>query len=242
MLLRHAGWGLEAGRRLVRGDRRLIAHWLLVAHIVVLGYWLGTELVINSTYRYVAYGERMPFDERTRLMEHVMDADQHVRYALVLQAGLGTAIAALYGYFPGGANLAIAAGVIGALWLIFVEVVHRLRHERLGSRLATVDRGSRYVLMALFLALAVGLIGPDWPMPPWLRWKVGLFAAAMMCGVGIRYALIDHFRTWAIMERDGPTPETNAIIRRTYVRGTSVLVLLWVFITAIVLTSVIKPT
>ena len=58
---------------------------LLVAHIAVLGYWLGSELVINHTYRYVSWSAGMPFAERDRLMDHVMDVDQHVRYALVLQ-------------------------------------------------------------------------------------------------------------------------------------------------------------
>ena len=38
---------------------------LLVAHIAVLGYWLGSELVINSTYRYVSYGRHVPFAERS---------------------------------------------------------------------------------------------------------------------------------------------------------------------------------
>ena len=66
---------------------------LLVAHIAVLGYWLGSELVINSTYRYVCYGRHIPFAERSRLMEHVMHVDQHVRYALVLQAGMGFGLA-----------------------------------------------------------------------------------------------------------------------------------------------------
>ena len=41
-----------------------------------------------------------------------MDVDQHVRYALVLQATLGTILLALYGYVPGGATLAwLAAGL-----------------------------------------------------------------------------------------------------------------------------------
>ena len=39
----------------------MLLHVLLVIHIVVLGYWLGAELVINSTYRYVSYGSDMPF-------------------------------------------------------------------------------------------------------------------------------------------------------------------------------------
>lgn len=76
--------------------------WLLVAHIAVLGYWLGSELVINSTYKYVSHRGDMEFAERARLMDHVMHVDQHVRYALVLQAGLGFMLAIAYGFIPGG--------------------------------------------------------------------------------------------------------------------------------------------
>jgi hypothetical protein len=218
----------------------MIEPWLLAAHIAVLGYWLGSEFVINSTYRYVSYSDKMPFEERSRLMEHVMHVDQHVRYALVLQASLGPAIAALYGYIPGGSATAIGFGIFGAIWFAFVEVVHRLRHSPIGKTLGAIDRGSRYVFMGVLVATAISLIGHDWDMPLWLRVKLALFAGTMLCGVGIRIALIAHFRTWAIMAREGPTDETNAIIKRTYVRATSVLLLLWVFIAAITVTSLVK--
>ena len=69
---------------------------LLVAHIAVLGYWLGSEFVINSGYRYVCRAATLPFIERNKLMDHVLDVDQHVRYAFILQIGLGTSLAALY--------------------------------------------------------------------------------------------------------------------------------------------------
>jgi hypothetical protein len=219
----------------------VIAPALIAIHIAVLGYWLGSELVINSTYRYVSYSDDMPFAERSRLMEHVMHVDQHVRYALALQATLGTVLAALFGYVPGGEDLAIAAALLGASWLAFIEAVHRLRHSALGKTLATIDRASRYVLLAGLVCIGLKLIGADWPMPQWLRWKLALFAGVIACGVGIRFALIAHFRTWAVMAREGPTRETNTIIRRTYVRATSVLLLLWVFIAAIAVLSVWKP-
>lgn len=219
----------------------MLPHILLVAHIVVLGYWLGSELVINSTYRYVAYGGDIPFDQRDRLMEHVMDKDQHVRYALVLQAGLGFTLATLYGYVPGGTSTAWGIAILAVLWLAFVEIVHRVRHGSAGKNIATIDRWSRYALMILLLALALGVLGHGWNLPFWLRLKLGFFACAMACGVGIRIALIAHFRTWAIMRREGASDATNAIIRATYVRGTSVLLLLWVFIAAIVTVSVLKP-
>jgi len=218
-----------------------VALWILVFHIAVLGYWLGSELVINSTYRYVSYSRNMPFDERQRLMDHVMVVDQHVRYALVLQAALGTMLAASYGLVPGGDTTVTVAGILGVIWLGFVEAVHRLHKTAVGRLLAAIDRGSRYVLMAVLAALAFGLVGAEWAMPLWLRLKLGLFAGVMACGVGIRFALIAHFHTWAIMARDGVTTERNEIIERTYVRATSVLVLLWVFLAAIVAVSVIKP-
>lgn len=214
---------------------------LLVAHIAVLGYWLGSELVINSTYRYVCYGSETPFAERSRLMEHVMHVDQHVRYALVLQAGLGFSLAALYGLIPGAETAATIAGVLCVFWLAFVEATHRLRHGRIGATLGAVDRASRYLFMAVLLCLASGLIGGSWDMPLWLRWKLALFAGVMAAGVGIRLALISHFRTWRMMAQVGPDDASNAIVRRTYVKATSVLGVLWVFIAAIVIVSVYKP-
>jgi len=215
--------------------------WILVAHIAVLGYWLGSELVINSTYRYVCFSNAMPFDERSRLMDHVMDVDQHVRYALVLQTSLGSMLVASYGYVPGGDGLVAIFGVLGLLWLIFVEAVHRLRSHRIGKRLGAIDRASRYILLVVIVALAFEFLGGSWPLPVWLRWKLVAFAGVIACGVGIRFALIHHFRTWAEMERSGTTPEKNAIIKSTYVKATGVLVLLWIFIAIIVWLSVTKP-
>ncbi|MEO7774247.1 MAG: hypothetical protein ABIT36_04935 [Steroidobacteraceae bacterium] len=220
----------------------MLLHVLVVAHVVVLGYWLGSELVINNTFRYVSYSGDMPFTERNRLMEHVMDTDQHVRYALVLQTALGFTLATLLGYVPGGTTAAWVIAVAAVAWLTFVEITHRVRHNITGKRFATLDRLSRYMLMAILLSLALGLIGSGWNMALWLRLKLGLFAGVMACGVGIRLALISYFRTWAVMARESPDAETNAIIRKTYWQATMVLIALWIFIAAMVAASVWKPT
>lgn len=215
--------------------------WLLPIHIAVLGYWLGAELVINSTFRYVCTHPGIPMDERNRLMDHVMTVDQHVRYALVLQASLGPAIAILYGYAPGGPAAACGFLAFGALWLGFVELVHRRRQGSGGRALGAIDRGSRYLLIAVLLAVALGLVGGDWPLPGWLRLKMALFAGVVLCGVGIRLALIDLFGTWRIMLTDGSNPARERAVRRAAWRGTAVVGLLWVFIAAIFVVSVWKP-
>jgi hypothetical protein len=218
----------------------MLAHSLLVAHIAVLGYWLGADLVINSTYRYVAWRAGMPFAERDRLMDHVMDVDQHVRYALLLQLGLGGALAGLLGYAPGGGRFAFAALLAAGLWLVLVEAVHRTRHTPLGARLAALDRALRYLAIAGLAGLAGAALAGRLALPSWLAWKLALLAGAIACGLGIRYALVAFFRTWdATPAQPGPAQEER--IRRGYARATAVLVLLWVCLAGIATLSVLKP-
>jgi hypothetical protein len=213
-------------------------HALLVAHIAVLGYWLGSELVINSTYRYVCWASSMSFEARDKLMDHVLHVDQHVRYALVLQVGLGATLAALYGYVPGG-SAAAAVAVVGALsWLALVEVTHRMRKRPLGRRLAAIDRALRYVLMAALAATGMIAVTISSTVPVWLAWKLLMFAGVMACGVGIRFSIMDFFRTWAIIKRDGSSDDSERRIRYIYGYGTAILVGLWVLIAGIVIVSV----
>ena len=214
---------------------------LLVLHIAVLGYWLGAEFVINSEFRFVCRAASMPFDERKRLMEHVMDVDQHVRYALVLQAGLGTVLSALLGYFPGGATLAWAAGLATLLWLAFVEIVHRLRHGASGRKLALLDRLIRYVLLAALVLGGLAAVVGALALQTWLAWKLVLFGTVIACGIGIRYYIIQFFGIWRQIEAQGSSPSRERAIRKNYASGTSMLGLLWLCIAAITILSIAKP-
>ncbi|MEQ9446831.1 MAG: hypothetical protein RJS98_14800 [Rhodospirillaceae bacterium] len=214
---------------------------LLVAHIAVLGYWLGSEFVINSGYRYVCRAASMPFEERNKLMNHVLDVDQHVRYALILQLGLGTTLAALYGFIPGGSGAALVAAALAILWLLFVEVIHHKRTDPMGATLARIDRGLRYVVMIGLAAAGLYALVNVTDVPFWLAWKLILFAAVMACGVGIRFSIIDFYRTWAVIKRDGSSDVLEAKIRHIYTYGTAILVGLWLLIGGIVMLSIWKP-
>ncbi len=219
----------------------MLAHVLWVAHIAVLGYWLGSELVINSTYRYVCRAAAMPPAQRLRLLDHVMVVDQHVRYALVLQFALGFALASLRGYVPGGEAGAWAWLAAGVVWLAYVEFVHRRRHAGGGRLLARFDRSLRYALIGALVVAAVAGLGGRLTLPGWLSWKLGAFAGVLACGVGIRLVLIRFTDAWRAIGEEGSTPAREAAVWQGYVRATSVLVLLWVFIAAAVVLSVLKP-
>jgi hypothetical protein len=214
---------------------------LLVAHIAVLGYWLGAELVINSTYRFVSRAAAMPFAQRDRLMDHVMDVDQHVRYALVLQAGLGTMLAAARGDFPGGTALVWAAAAAMAAWLALVEATHRRRGTAAGRRLAALDRVIRASAIALLVVAAMAALAGRIAVAPWLAWKLAAFAGVIACGLAIRFALVRFYRTWEVIRREGPSDARESEVRAVYVQATSILFVLWAFIAVITGLSIAKP-
>ncbi|MFK8054466.1 MAG: hypothetical protein AB8F65_15965, partial [Woeseiaceae bacterium] len=177
----------------------MINHWLVAAHIAVLGYWFGTDLVINATYRRACFSDHLPFAERDRLMDHTMDIDQHVRYALILQTVLGSLLATQYAFFPGGSLTMGIVIAIGVCWLTLVEVEHRTRKQPIGKLLSRIDRWWRYTLVVLLVSTAVSLVGGAWPVPDWLRWKLALFAGVISSGLIIRFVLMRHFSVWEEM-------------------------------------------
>ncbi len=217
------------------------AHLILVLHIVVLGYWLGSELVINSTYRYVSYAKDMPFAERKRLMQHVMNVDQHVRYALILQFMLGFMLATQRAYLPLAQVTVWVFLLAGIVWLIGIEIVHRQQQSKYAAVLAKADRVLRYLLIPALLLIAWLALSNEIAMPNWLGLKLVLFAATMACGVGIRFALIRFFQVWKNIEEQGSSEHREQQIRAVYIKATSILILLWVFIAVIIWLSIWKP-
>ncbi len=208
---------------------------VLAVHTIVLGYWLGSDLVINSEYRFIVHRNDLPVPARDAMMDHLMVVDQHVRYALVLQAMLGSMLLAGLGLFP--AAVAWIAPLAGLGWLALVELAHRLRKTGTGVRLALIDRVVRYTVGGTLIVLA--LSQSDWPL--WLRIKLALFAGVIGCGVIIRFRLIHHFTTWSAIVSNGSTPEREAVLRRTYWRATSVLALLWLQVATITALAILRP-
>jgi hypothetical protein len=220
----------------------MVERILLVAHIIVLGYWLGADLVINSTYRYVSWSREMPFGERNRLMDHVMHVDQHVRYAMVLQLALGTSLAALSGYLPHGRITIGIAAALAVAWIVLLELVHRLRYTPSGPLLDTVDLAAWVGAGILLLLASLAAAGNLLALPLWLTIKLALFGGVFLAGVGIRIALKDFFRAWQEVAEHGSNDARETAIRRGYVRATFVLLALWAFIAGIVVLSVWRPS
>jgi len=65
--------------------------------VLVMGYWLGSELVINALTHYIARTTTLSGAERMRLWDFLLDVDQHVRNAMIMSVPLGFSLAGILG-------------------------------------------------------------------------------------------------------------------------------------------------
>jgi hypothetical protein len=213
------------------------------AHVLVMGYWLGSELVINALTHYIARTTSLSGAERMRLWDFLLDVDQHVRNAMIMSVPLGFTLASMLGLVPIEGIGMWALWIVSALWFWFMWMVHWRRKSRNGAVWARWDWRLRYPLIAFFagsgaLSLAIG-----WPYPePWLAAKVLLFAGTIVCGIFVRHYIREAYRSaLPAIAADRATDADNAEFRILMIKGTWALVVLWVLLFTIGALGALKP-
>jgi hypothetical protein len=216
---------------------------LLWAHVLVMGYWLGSELVINALTHYIARASDLPGAQRIRLWDFLLDVDQHVRNAMILSVPLGFTLAALLGLVPltrvGLATLWIAA----AAWFAFMWIVHWYRQSPRGPALSRWDWRLRYALILSFAAVGLSSLVTGRPIAArWLALKVLLFAVAIACGIAVRHYIRLAYRTvLPAIAADRADAADNTLFRTLMNRASWVLVALWSVLFAIGALGAFKP-
>jgi hypothetical protein len=215
---------------------------MLWLHVLVMGYWIGSDLVVNALTHYVARGSSLPGPERKRLWDFLLHVDQHPRNALILSVPLGFTLAAQIGLLQLGNAGLLALWIVSALWFAYMWITHWQRSKPLGPRLAKWDWWSRYLLIAYFLWIGFKSLATGEPLAaPWLAWKVILFAGVLACGIGIRYYIRDAYRAWPRIWAGEGTAADEEIVRTAMNRGTYVLWVLWALLFVIGWLGVAKP-
>jgi hypothetical protein len=215
---------------------------LLWLHVLVMGYWIGSDLVVNALTHYVARAGSLPPGERKRLWDFLMHVDQHPRNALILSVPLGFTLAAQIGLAQLD-NAALTVLWLGsAAWFGYMWLTHWKREGSAGAAFAQWDWRIRYILIATFLFIGIESLLTGSPLAaPWLAWKVILFAGVMACGIGIRLYIRRCFPAWPRIWDGRGTPEDEATVRTSLMRATYVLWVLWALLFAIGWLGVAKP-
>jgi hypothetical protein len=212
------------------------------AHVLVMGYWIGSDLVVNQLTHYVARSAALPPAERKRLWDFLIHVDQHPRNALILSVPIGFTLAAVLGLMPLGRGGLVLLWLASAAWFGFMWLTHLRRETVLGPTLARWDWRSRYLLITFFLALGVVSLATGAPLrAPWLAWKVVLFAGVLACGIGIRFYIAAAYRAWPRIWAGQGSAADEALVRSSMQRGTYVLWTLWTLLLVIGWLGAVKP-
>lgn len=213
------------------------------AHVLVMGYWLGSELVINAVSHYVVHATSLSGKERIRLWDFVLDVDQHVRNAMIVSVPLGFTLAAYLGVSPITGGWLLGLWIASALWLWFMWLVHLRRKLPSGPILAHWDWRIRYVLVAAFASAGAWSLATGRPFSArWLALKLVLFAMAISCGLAVRYYVrVAYAGALPAIAADRAGTAENELFRIAINKATWVLVCLWVLLFSIGALGALKP-
>lgn len=217
----------------------LLVKWL---HVLVMGYWIGSDLVINQYAHYTARTRGMPGPERARLWNFLMHVDQHPRNALILSLPLGLTLAAYLGLSPLTGGWLVLAWALSALWFWQMWLTHLKAGTPAGPLLRAWDWRIRYAVIGACVIVGALSLATGAPFAaPWLAYKVILFGGVIACGLGIRHYLRRYLEIWPRAVDGTATDEDERRLVLTMRQATVVLVLLHAQVVAIGLLGVLKP-
>lgn len=219
----------------------------LLLHILLLVYWLGADLGVFYSSRWVLRSTETPAARAVALrIMHFLDFSPRLALVLFLPSGVTLMANDDYGRdtFAGWPLAAIWAA--SAVWLTLVYLDYQrpgFRHAVLVKRL---DLMGRFSLVSGLLAVAIYTMTANEPFgahtnPKWLGAKVGLYAVAIGCGIGIRFQLRPFGPAWVELQTAGSTPEVERRLGGAINGAIPWVMVIWACVLGAAALGVFKP-
>lgn len=219
----------------------------LLLHILLLTYWLGADLGVYYSSKFVTDPTVQP--AARAVAAKVMHAvDMGPRICLVLMLPSGVTLMALddlgrkvFGGWP-----LVLVWVLSLIWLAMVIIDYRRQPLRYADLVHRLDIVIRSGLVVGLLSTSAYVAIADQPFgvtsnPKWLAGKVAAYAICIFGGLMIRVKLKPFAAAFAQLLTSGSTGEVEGQIRGS-VRGCLPFVyLIWVMIVVAAFLGVTKP-
>jgi hypothetical protein len=216
--------------------------WVFALHMIVIGYYMGSDFVVDQWTWYLIKSVKDPADERIRKLKFLLLCDQHPRMGLILFIATGFSVEALAGLSP------LAVSDLGWLWLIcavwFAEVWISFLNEYKpwGKRLVDADVVWRYIVGGTFFFSGLWSLVGDGPfVPNWMALKYFLLGCLIAGGVSIRFFVRDLAKALPEFRATGSTPAFEAVIDRTLFLAMKVNWSLWALFIAMAILTIFRP-
>jgi len=211
-------------------------------HMIVIGYYMGSDFVVDQWTWYLIKSHKDPAEERVRKLKFLLVCDQHPRMGLILFIATGFSVEALAGLSPFTPDDLPLVWLVCAVWFAEIWVSFLNERKPWGKRLVDLDIAWRYLVGGAFLVTgAWSLLGEGPFAHDWMALKYFLLGCLIAGGVSIRFFVRDLAKALPGFMQTGSTPEFEAVVDQTLFLAMKVNWGLWaLFITMAVLT-VFRP-
>lgn len=214
----------------------------LALHMIVFGYLLGSDWVVDQRTFYFMHSSDVTPQERSRQMKSLLLSDQHPRMGLILFIATGYTVEILYGWSPFGTEMLPVIWGVCALWFAEIWVSFLNEAKPWGRTLVTIDMVWRYVLAAFCAGSGIySLLGGGFYPSSWMGLKYALLGTLIGGGVTVRFAVRELQAAWPGYMQSGSTPEFEEILQRCMYRAIYVTWSIWVMYGVMVALLIWRP-
>ncbi len=219
----------------------------LFLHIILLTYWLGSDIGVYYSSRFVVDPKTSaPARSVALKIMHLVDLAPRICLILMLPSGVTLMAASDFGrdlFLGWPLALAWTGSLIWLAIMLIAFFKAPARHAELAHRADWVVRIA--ITIGLLATSAYALLVAE-PFgvetnPKWLAAKVGAYALCILCGIMIRVSLLPFGPAFGRLLADGSTPDIEAVISGSMKRAVPWVYSIWVLILVAAFLGVVKP-
>ena len=215
---------------------------LIYVHTLLFVYWLGGDLGVYMSAKYVANRD-LSLDERFRFLDVLWKCDMGPRTALIALIPVGFQMSWELGLSPVGGAYLLTIWVFCLLWLAANWWMFFNDRHPMANKLRGIDMLIRYAVIAIMGLMGLISLFNDSPIADnWLAAKIFLFAGAVSLGVYLRTEVKNWIVGFAMVRAGGEEAEKgNDIISAALDRSKVAALTLWFQVALIAFLGKVKP-
>ncbi|MCC5867213.1 MAG: hypothetical protein JJU27_01765 [Gammaproteobacteria bacterium] len=216
--------------------------WLVLAHLLLFVYWLGGDLGVFYSSRFVT-NPALGTEARATAAHIMLAVDLAPRICMILILPVGLTLAAMtWGLDLSGLLLTLIW--LGCLvWLVLAVSIYLREGSALAHLLARIDQAIRWFVIVVVGGVALWSLVADGPLAGqfWLAAKMLIFALLVICGLGIRAVLKPFGPAFGKLMREGSSPDVEADLGRSVARARPFVLAIWAGLVLAAGLGVFKP-
>jgi hypothetical protein len=213
---------------------------VLVIHLLLFVYWLGGDLGVFYSSRFVV-NPSLTREARMTAAKIMLDIDLIPRICLSLMLTVGGILTEFYGVVHPPLQMA-AIVLLGPSWLGMVLFIHFREGTAAGHRVQRFDFWFRWFMIAAICASVAYSIATDrLTANPWIAAKLLIFAFLIFCGLMIRLGMPPFVAAFRNLAAKGASDADNAQLRQSLAKVRPWVFAIWAGVLLEAVIGVLKP-